>query len=423
MNAYRAILAAKGWEIRGALRSLRSESRLKTLVLATAMAGLFASMLWFAGLGLHYLRAESYYSSLRVYVHQVAFQVFFFSLGVMLLLSALLTSHAMLFRSRVTPFLLSHPVPPQVVTAARLAEAGAISTWAFLYLSFPLLLAYAIEEGGGLPLVALGGASLFLFAAVPVGIAGVLALALGLGTGRTRLAFWGVVLACTLALGAAIGPMATWRTWLSGVEREAVFQLLDRFSMTQHPLMPSTWLSHAWMRASHGDLGIAAFYVATLASWGIFALALAVSFGGRVLLSARSRVVSGRTARGTPVRDLLVRMSRPVMRVLGGPHAPLLEKDFRVFLRDPAQWAQFLIFVGLLAIYFVNIRRIGGLREEAGWRALVATLNFAATSLTLCTFTSRFVVPMISLEGRRFWVLGLMPLSRTGILRSKFVLS
>ncbi|MBI4231029.1 MAG: hypothetical protein HY608_09370, partial [Planctomycetes bacterium] len=31
--------------------------------------------------------------------------------------------------------------------------------------------------------------------------------------------------------------------------------------------------------------------------------------------------------------------------------------------------------------------------------------------------------PMISLEGRRFWVLGLMPLSRTGILRSKFVLS
>ena len=37
----------------------------------------------------------------------------------------------------------------------------------------------------------------------------------------------------------------------------------------------------------------------------------------------------------------------------------LILKDLRTFRRDPAQWSQFLIFFGLLAFYFLNIRRLG----------------------------------------------------------------
>ena len=32
----------------------------------------------------------------------------------------------------------------------------------------------------------------------------------------------------------------------------------------------------------------------------------------------------------------------------------LIVKDFRTFRRDPAQWAQILIFAGLMLLYFVN---------------------------------------------------------------------
>ena len=35
----------------------------------------------------------------------------------------------------------------------------------------------------------------------------------------------------------------------------------------------------------------------------------------------------------------------------------LIVKDLRLFRRDPLQWSQFLIFLGLLALYFFNIRR------------------------------------------------------------------
>jgi len=98
----------------------------------------------------------------------------------------------------------------------------------------------------------------------------------------------------------------------------------------------------------------------------------------------------------------------------------LILKDLRTFRRDPAQWSQFLIFFGLLAFYFVNIRRLSYDVQSPYWRNLVSFLNLSVTALILSTFTSRFIFPMLSLEGRNFWVLGLLPLEREAILWGKF---
>ena len=87
----------------------------------------------------------------------------------------------------------------------------------------------------------------------------------------------------------------------------------------------------------------------------------------------------------------------------------LLLKDLRTFCRDPAQWSQFLIFFGLLAFYFLNIPRLGYGVQSPSWRNLVSFLNLSVTALILSTFTSRFIFPLLSLEGRNFWVLGLLP--------------
>ena len=81
----------------------------------------------------------------------------------------------------------------------------------------------------------------------------------------------------------------------------------------------------------------------------------------------------------------------------------------RLFRRDPLQWSQFLIFLGLLALYFFNIRRFTYDIDYVGWVNMVSFLNLSVVGLLLSTFTTRFVFPMISLEGRRFWILGLLP--------------
>jgi ABC-2 type transport system permease protein len=98
----------------------------------------------------------------------------------------------------------------------------------------------------------------------------------------------------------------------------------------------------------------------------------------------------------------------------------LIFKDIRTFRRDPVQWSQFLIFFGLLALYFFNIRRMSYDLNSVYWRNLVSFLNLTVTALILSTFTTRFIFPMISLEGRKFWILGLLPLHREHVLWGKF---
>ena len=99
----------------------------------------------------------------------------------------------------------------------------------------------------------------------------------------------------------------------------------------------------------------------------------------------------------------------------------LIVKDLRVFRRDPVQWSQFLIFFGLLTLYFVNIRRFSYDVNYVGWVNMISFLNLAVVGLILSTFTTRFIFPMISLEGRRFWILGLLPVGRDSILWGKFL--
>src|SRR5262245_64518966 len=50
----------------------------------------------------------------------------------------------------------------------------------------------------------------------------------------------------------------------------------------------------------------------------------------------------------------------------------------------------------------------------------LSLLNLMATALLLCTYTGRFIYPMMSLEGRKFWILGLLPLERERLLWGKF---
>ena len=54
---------------------------------------------------------------------------------------------------------------------------------------------------------------------------------------------------------------------------------------------------------------------------------------------------------------------------------------------------------------------------------MIAQMNLLATSLTLLTFISRFIFPQVSLEARRFCILGMAPIDRGKILRSKLTLS
>jgi ABC-2 type transport system permease protein len=99
----------------------------------------------------------------------------------------------------------------------------------------------------------------------------------------------------------------------------------------------------------------------------------------------------------------------------------LVLKDIRNFFRDPVQWSQLVILFGLLALYLAYLPRTRPDGFSTAWQALICFLNFGAVTLILSTFTSRFVFPMISMEGRQMWLAGLWPLSRANVMWSKFL--
>jgi len=131
--------------------------------------------------------------------------------------------------------------------------------------------------------------------------------------------------------------------------------------------------------------------------------------------------------RRSPRRNVKVAYADRVMAMLLFPFPRrlqlLLMKDWQLLRRDPVQWSQFLIFFGLLALYFLNVDRFDNPQSDIGyvtWINMVSFLNLAVVGLILSTFTTRFIYPMISLEGHCFWILGLLPVERDTLLWSKF---
>jgi len=160
-------------------------------------------------------------------------------------------------------------------------------------------------------------------------------------------------------------------------------------------------------------------FLALLASNALFFRQLAIWTAAGLYRAGYSRLQSERTP---PKRTKVAWIDRAVMvatSVLPVPIRLLIIKDLRLFRRDPVQWSQFLIFFGLLVLYFLNIRRFRYDTFYAGWVNMVSFLNLSVVGLLLSTFTTRFIFPMISLEGRRFWILGLLPVRRETILWGK----
>jgi ABC-2 type transport system permease protein len=207
-------------------------------------------------------------------------------------------------------------------------------------------------------------------------------------------------------------------------------QMLSRLRYAEQRLLPSWWLSSGLLEAAHGSApGIqhawreSVLFLALLISNALVGMLIVSAAGKQWFRTAFSRL-QGVTS--TNRRVGLAWLDRGCAMLLGWLPAALrllLIKDLRLFRRDPIQWSQFLIFFGLLALYFINIRRFQYGESLSSWMSMIGFLNLGVVGLILSTFTTRFIFPMISLEGRRFWILGTLPVSRDAILWSKFLLA
>ena len=96
-------------------------------------------------------------------------------------------------------------------------------------------------------------------------------------------------------------------------------------------------------------------------------------------------------------------------------------KDLLTFVREPTQWVQLSIFLILLVVYVISLRRTPIYFVFPLWRTIVAFANFAYISFVLATLGVRFIFPAMSLERTGIWIIGSSPLSFRKIMTIKYL--
>jgi ABC-2 type transport system permease protein len=402
--------------VANAVRGTISGSRLRLMMIVTCTAIFWAGLFGLFFEGFQFLGT---YGALAGDFVEYVFSLFFLSLLVMLFFSTGIVLYSGLFQRREAAFLLTMPTSADRVFAFKFAEAVAISSWAFLLLGSPLMVAYGISVGVPWTFYVVFVGYLFAFVLIPGSVGAVAAILIARFFPRRQKSVLAALVLASL-LGGIWTVGRAWRTPGEAYTPDWLDALLGRLSFCQQPLLPSRWMSKGLVEAAKGNWNDGLFYLGVIAANAGVAYLGAAVVARDLYRSAYSRVQGERSSKrrvgGYALDDLFHR----VFGFLPRPIRLLILKDLRTFRRDPAQWSQFLIFFGLLALYFVSIRRIGYDTQNPYWRNLISFLNLGVTALILSTFTTRFIYPMLSLEGRNFWVLGLLPLSRSAILWGKF---
>lgn len=416
-------LASMKWvELRNRTRLLGRQSRFKILVISVFSVAFWISLykLFYTGFSLLNVMAVGYSFGDMI---GAMFYIFFLALTVMLVFSNAIIGYTSLFRSRETAFLLTLPARPESVFLYKFSEGLAFSSWAFLFLGTPLMAAYGrfFDASWGFFLSSLAFLAAYMF--IPAALGAMAAMLVTVYAPRTRK---GLLVGFALAGMLAVLIVASRLLSLKGtqsVDLKLAIEVFESIRFSRHPLLPSFWVAKGILSLSSGDRGAALFFLGLIGANSLFLVVLAhvmsswlMMRGWFVSQGLRSRKkYSGRG----PI-DLV--FSRLLFFVHPGVRLIVI-KDVKSFVRDPVQWSQFLIFFGLLGIYFLNLRTFAYEERDILWKNVIAQMNLLATSLTLATFASRFIFPQLSLEGRRFWVIGMAPMERDRILFGKLALS
>jgi len=392
------------------------------------VVGLFVLSCFFAGSFIFFYKVFNYLGGLQdigVLLMNKLVSLGFLAIFAMLIISNIVTSISTLYRSRETAFLLSTPAAYTHVFTVKFIDNIIYSTWAVMLLGFPVILAYGIVRGFAIwqyafELFCVLLPFIIIPACIGVFISGAMFFVSSKVSPKTlmlsvvSIAFLGVVIYFKLGQPSslAFNVISDWRV---------LNRYIGSIGVTAFPFLPSYWVSETLrLLADHGSRSLPTYMLAiistTLFSVNII-FALARKFYYRSWLASAEH-------HDSKVAVKRIRKSRSrffrLPEWLPSDFKAVLSKDLKLFIREPAQWAQFLVLLVLLIIYLVNLRYFPTNVEDSYWKTLIGFANFAFSGFILATLSVRFVFPTISLEGRAFWAITSSPMRLKRLFWEKF---
>lgn len=352
----------------------------------------------------------------------------FLAIFVMLVISNIVTAISTLYRSPETAYYFSTPVSHLKVFTIRFFDNIIYSTWGVLLLGIPIITAYGLVRGF------LWWQYLFElfcvlipFTVIPACIGVIFTIVIYLFSRHvsprsifiiiTSLAVLGAVLYIKLGQPASLAYniFADWRI---------LNRFLGSLAATSFPFLPSFWVSETLKFLASGNSNALVVYMLALLSTTAFLLRLTFVFAQRFYYTSWQASVELQST--LPERVSKKRKFPAFFHLpgwLASDFRSVLAKDLKLFIREPAQWAQFSVLLVLLIIYLVNLKHFPHNISDKFWRTVISFANFAFTGFILATLSVRFVYPNISLEGKSFWVITSSPMPLKRLFWEKFWLA
>jgi ABC-2 type transport system permease protein len=384
-------------------------------------------LLFWAAIFTGFYRVLQYFNSVPVFGSFLAEKLLtmalltFFSI---LIFSTVIAAISSFFMSEELQLLVASPFDHDELYYVKLCETVFTSSWMVLLFSLPVFVAYGVVFEQSVAYYAIMATSLvpFLLIASVIGIAIALCLVKSFPAQRLK----DVLFLFTLFL--VIGLYVLFRTLKPErlVDPDAFFTVIDYLSSLEAPTsayLPSQWLSDI-LGVFLFDQNAPGLMFNLLLLWSTAAalVVLLNLFFNRVFFSAWSKAQESCPARAT-LSGLFDRLIRLLTRPLSARMRVVIDKDFRTFFRDTAQWSQLFLLCAIIGIYLYNFSVLPLDKSPIPTqqlRTIFSFLNMGLAGFVISAVAVRFAYPAVSLEGLSFWIIRSSPMGLRGLLWCKF---
>lgn len=429
MSQIGTVFWSKGRMARHALASVRTESKLKMGVVGSAAMLLWWGILFGFWEGFQFLQRGAFdevaNTSEAITLADILMvrllSVFAMALFFLLIFSNVLIAFSTMYKAKEVQYLIHTPIPIRTFFVARYIECVSFSSWASAYLGSPLILSYGIATNAHWSYYFAAILFYIPFVMIPAAIGCTITLILvRIFPKLPRFALFGLAAVVVVFFFLHIRDSFN----AENLAQDAVVNsILNATAQTQSPFLPSYWASQGVLSAAEANVSDTGYYLLLLIANALFAVLVGAEFAHHLFRPGFSALLGSEFTAARPLGKGILGRADAIFGFLKQPHRALVVKDFKLFWRDATQWTQFVIFFGIMAVYVANLGGSNMEQQPERYRAWIAGLNSGSCALILASLTSRFVYPLISLEGFRFWILGLAPLTKKQLIWQKYWLS
>jgi len=343
----------------------------------------------------------------------------FFIFFIFLILSNINSIIKWFFTKNDLPFVLTNPVSLADVYVTRSIEALFESSWAFLFFSIPVLLAYYLATGRFDFTFLFSCLLLIPFIMIPHGIAFIMVMVLGRILSpkviKNTFSFLSLMLITVLV----VTFRAIQIEKLARPESFAyIYEYMRFLSIPTHPLIPTNPFVASIVYFTRGenpsfwlDMGL---FLSTACALFVISYWVHEYF----YMACYTNIKSSSTR---VKRDVLGR----IFSVFPQRAKHLFLKEIKNLKRDPKEWSQVFLILALIFVYVYNFKLFPKERSPLPTvflESLLTFLNMGLLTFVISAICVRFVYASFQLEGRPFWILLSSPVSMKELYIKKLML-